>query len=269
MSGPAHMRLLAARAIAAEAGALALEYFRDLDTLTVDHKGHQDLVSQADREVETLIRTRITQAFPADAIKGEEQADTPGSSRFTWVIDPIDGTANFVRGIPAWCVVLAVVSGPDTVVGVIHDPVHGETCHAEQGGGAFCNHAPIKVAQDATLSHGAVGLGLSGRSDRALTIRTIDDIMARGGLFYRNASGALSLSYVARGRLLGYIEQHMNPWDCLAGQLLVAEAGGMTEPQDAQVMLAQGGRVVVAAPGVWRDLCDIAVAFGPPAITQD
>ena len=269
MSNPSSLRLLAARAIAVEAGALALEYFRNLDQLTIDQKGPQDLVSEADRNVETLIRDRIVQAFPADGINGEEQADTPGTSGFTWVIDPIDGTANFVAGIPVWCVVIAIVQGQETVAGVIHDPVHGDTCHAQAGGGAFCNHSPIKVAQDAAITRGAIGIGMSGRTEKTKTVAMIADILARGGLFYRNASGALSLAFVARGKLLGFVEQHMNAWDCLAGQLLVSEAGGHVEPQNATAMLANGGRVVVGAPGVWDDLQSIATLFGPadPALT--
>lgn len=267
MTNPVAARLTAARAIAAEAGKMALYYFNTFDSLTLEQKGHQDLVSEADRNVETLVRARIKAAFPDDAIKGEEQADTPGTSGFTWVIDPIDGTANFVRGIPAWCVVIAVVQDGATVAGVIHDPVHGETCHGQAGHGAFCNDAAIHVARDAAITHGSVGLGFSARSDHAMTLRAAQAILSRGGVFFRNASGALMLSYVARGRLLGYVEQHMNPWDCMAGQLLVAEAGGCIEAQGGAAMLARGGRVVAGAPGVWDDLMQIAdIAYGAPTL---
>jgi len=142
MTDPIADRLATARAIATAAGDMAQTYFAAFDSLTIQKKGHQDLVSEADRNVETLVRARIAAAFPDDAVIGEEQAVTPGSSGFAWVIDPIDGTANFVRGIPAWCVVLAVVRDGQTVAGVIHDPLHGETCHAIAGRGAFCNDAP-------------------------------------------------------------------------------------------------------------------------------
>jgi len=258
-------RLAAARTIADAAGQMALNYFHNFDSLTIHQKGHQDLVSEADRNVETLVRARIAATFPDDAIIGEEQTDTPGTSGFTWVIDPIDGTANFVRGIPAWCVVLAVVEGTQTVAGVIHDPVHGEACHARTGHGAFCNDTPITVAPAAAITHGSIGLGFSARSDNAKTLRAADAILSRGGIFFRNASGALMLSYVARGRLLGYLEQHMNPWDCIAGQLLIAEAGGQVECLDSAAMLSAGGRVVAGAPGIWDDLQTIAsTAYGAP-----
>ena len=253
-------RHAAARAIARTAGTEALRYFRSFETLTVDRKGQQDLVSEGDRNVELLVRREIAAAFPDDSIVGEEHAPVEGSSGFTWVIDPIDGTANFVRGIPAWTVVLAVVQGSQTVVGVIHDPVHDELHHARRGGGAFCNDRPIAVAPEASLTHGSVGIGYAARTRSAGVARAIAMLIDEGGVFYRNASGALMLAYVACGKLLAYVDVHMNPWDCLAGQLLIVEAGGMVEDQDAADMLRHGGRVVAGAPGVFGDVRRIADA---------
>ena len=152
-----------------------------------------------------------------------------------------------MRGIPAWTVVLACVRGGQTRVGIIHDPVHDETHHAREGGGAFLDDQPIRCAPDARLTDGSVGVGFSGRTRAEDVARLIDGLLAEGGVFLRNASGALSLAYVSSGRLLGYAESHMNAWDCLAGQLLVAEAGGMIEAQDADAMIRDGGRVVVGA----------------------
>jgi myo-inositol-1(or 4)-monophosphatase len=246
--------------IAREAGALALRHFESFASLKIDRKGHQDLVSEADREVELAVRAALTEAFPDDSIVGEEHAPVEGTSGWTWVIDPIDGTANFVRGIPAWTVVLACVEGGRTRVGIIHDPVHYETHHAREGGGAFLDDAPIRCAPDARLDDGAVGVGFSGRTRPEDVCRLIEGLVAEGGVFLRNASGALSLAYVSSGRLLGYAESHMNAWDCLAGQLLVSEAGGAIEPQDADAMLRDGGRVVVGARGVFPDLVRLADA---------
>jgi len=247
-----------AREIADKAGEEALRYFRAFETLKIDKKGHQDLVSEGDRNVELLVRAEIAAAFPDDGIVGEEHDSVVGTSGFTWVIDPIDGTANFVRGIPAWCVAIAVLQGGDTVVGIIHDPVHDEMHHAVRGGGAFINNNPISVAADAVLTDGSVGVGSSGRTTSDGIQNVIGSLMDEGGIFYRNASGALSLAYVACGKLLGYIEEHMNAWDCLAGQLIIAEAGGVVEDQDGAAMIANGGRVVAGAPGVWDDLIRIA-----------
>ena len=244
--------------ICQEAGRLALKYFKDQDTLVIDHKGHQDFVSQADRNVELLTRDLLAKAFPDDAIVGEEHAPSPGSSGFTWVIDPIDGTTNFINGIPAWTVVVAGVQNGETQIGVIHDPCNGETYVATKGQGAHLNGAPMVLNDARTLSKGTVGIGYSNRVDDKGIVALVSAVVAEGSMFYRNASGALSLAYVAAGRLLGYTEEHMNAWDCLAGQLIVAEAGGRVERQDADVMIRDGGRVVVGTPAVFDRLLEIS-----------
>lgn len=254
-----------ARRIAGEAGALGLDYFRRAGALHVEVKSHQDFVSEADRNVEAFVRRALGSAFPDDAIVGEEDAPKPGRSGFTWVIDPIDGTTNFIHGIPGWTVVLAGVVGARTEIGVIDDPVHGEQYHCRRGAGAFCNDSAITVLGGRDIRTGSVGVGFSGRVRSDGIKRLVANIIDAGGVFYRNASGALSLTYVASGRLLGYVEEHMNAWDCLAGQLLVAEAGGRVEEQDAARMIAEGGRVIVGAPEVFDDLLRLAeAAYSPP-----
>lgn len=253
----------AALAVTYEAGELALGFFRQQGSLRIDRKGHQDFVSQADREVEVLVRKRLAEVFPGDGIVGEEHAPTEGSSGFTWVIDPIDGTANFINGIPAWTVVLAGVANGQTQIGIIHDPCHGETFVAVRGGGATLNGGDLRVPEGRAMNDGTIGVGFSNRVESGGVMRLMQAIFDEGGVFLRNASGALSLAYVAAGRLLGYSEEHMNAWDCLAGQLIVAEAGGGVEPQDADAMIARGGRVVVGVPGVFDDLVRLSDrAFG-------
>ncbi len=240
------------------AGAAALAYFQRIETLTIEQKGHQDLVSEADKNVELLIRKLLAENFPDDAVVGEEHDNTIGTSGYTWVIDPIDGTANFVTGIPAWTVVLACVRGADTCIGVILDPVHNEVFAATQGGGAFRNDTPMRVSSSEGLHQGSVGVGFSNRVKSDGLLEALRHVVAGGGVFYRNASGALSLAYVADGRLIGYIEEHMNAWDCLAGQLLVQEAGGKIEAQDARDMILNGGRVVAATPTLFDTLVTIS-----------
>ncbi len=256
-------RYIAARRIADLAGQEAMKYFRSFETLKVDRKGHQDLVSEGDKNVELLVRKEIANAFPKDGIVGEEHAAVDGTSGFVWVIDPIDGTANFVRGIPAWTVVIAVTEGAQTVAGVIHDPVHEEMYHAMKSTGAYCNERAIKVASDADIKNGSIGVGFSGRTTLSGIQSVVEAVLACGGVFFRNASGALSLAYVASGKLLAYTEEHMNAWDCIAGQLIVAEAGGVVENQDASEMIVNGGRVIAAAPGVWDDVLRISNAAYP------
>ncbi len=258
-------RYEAAAQIARSGGALALDFFRRLDSLTVEDKGPQDFVTEADRAVEQHMRAQIAAAFPSDGIVGEEGEDVVSSSGFTWVIDPIDGTANFVSGIPVWTVVIAVVHEDETQIGVILDPIHDELFQAEKGQGATLNGKGIACAPELSITRGSIAVGFSRRTPHTQTTCVVGEIMARGGVFYRVASGAISLAYVSAGRLVGYIEGHMNAWDCLAGQLLVKEAGGRIEPQSARSMMADGGRVIVGSAGVFDDLQEIAaLAFETP-----
>ena len=252
-----------ARALGREAGQLALRYFADRGSLAIDRKGAQDWVSDADRNVETFVREKIGAAFPDDGIVGEEQAAKPGSTAFDWVIDPIDGTTNFVNGIPSWTVVLAGVKGARTEFGVIHDPNVNETFAAMRGHGAHVNDLAMHVATGVPLSSGTVGVGYSNRVESRNVLGVISDLIDEGAMYHRNASGALSLAYVASGRLMGYVEEHMNAWDCLAGQLMIAEAGGRVEDQDASVMIRDGGRVIASAPEVFGRLVEICEAAWP------
>lgn len=244
-------RLSLALELARAAGREGLGYFGRLGSLTIESKGHQDMVSEADRNVEVFIRARIVEAFPDDGIVGEEHAPRPSRSGYTWVIDPIDGTANFVNAIAAWTVVIAVVRDGVAEAGVIHEPSQDETFHASRGGGAFLNGRPLKVSQGASLAQGSLGTGFSNRREARNIVRLIDLLLDEGGVFFRNASGALMLAYVAAGRLLGYVEEHMNAWDCLAGLLLVEEAGGRVVTPDPATVLERGTMVVAAAPGVF------------------
>ncbi|MGP6088885.1 inositol monophosphatase family protein [Antarctobacter jejuensis] len=243
---------------AREAGALARSYFEDRSSLHVDRKGAQDWVSDADRNVELRIRERLAGAWPDDGIFGEEHDPKPGSSGFDWVIDPIDGTTNFVNGIPAWTIVIAGVADDQTQIGVIHDPNVDETYVAVRGQGGTLNDKPIQVATGQSIQDGTVAVGYSNRVASRNVVPVVEALIDRGAMFHRNASGALSLAYVSAGRLLGYMEEHMNAWDCLAGQLLIEEAGGRVERQNASEMIRNGGRVVVGTPDVFDTLVSIA-----------
>ena len=251
-------RLDFAKKLTKKAGEKAIVYFESIGDLIVQQKGAQDLVSNADLEVEVFIRECIAGIYPNDGIVGEEHANVEGKSGYTWVIDPIDGTANFLTAIPSWCVVLACVHNDETKLGVVYEPSHNEMFWGAMGTGAFLNDKPIKVSASTSLDVGSTGIGMNGRTATNLTVSYIEKLVDRGGIFYRNASGALMLSYVAAGRLIGYAEPHMNAWDCLAAQLLIAEAGGCVENQSANDMLINGGRVVASGPGVFDEMVKIA-----------
>jgi myo-inositol-1(or 4)-monophosphatase len=255
-------RLAIAKQIAKDAGELGLRFFRDIASLDVQSKGVQDHVSNADLEVETFVRSRIAEHFPKDGIVGEEHGNVPSSTGWTWVIDPIDGTANFIAGIPQWCTILACVQNDQTQLGVIYEPSADEMFWTAKGQGAFLNVMPISVAKSEGLNDGSIGVGMYGRTGTHMASDVIAELSKRGGIFFRNASGGLMLAYVAAGRLIGYTEAHMNAWDCLTGQLLIAEAGGRIEEQSADTMLINGGRVIAACPDIYDELLSIsAIAF--------
>ncbi len=253
-------RLSAAKAIARDAGKMALDFFKDISALDIKSKGAQDVVSNADLEVETFVRARLADTFPEDGIIGEEHASVPSSSGWTWVIDPIDGTANFVTGIPQWCVILACVKDEKTQLGAIYEPSTDEMFWGALGEGAYVNDTKLNVARTSGLNEGSVGVGMNGRTATHMAADLIAELSARGGIFFRNASGGLMLSYVAAGRLIGYAEPHMNAWDCLAGQMLIAEAGGIIERQSVADMLERGGRVIAGSPEIYDELLAISEA---------
>lgn len=254
MNDPIEQRLLLGREIAVQAGALGMDFFRRRDLLKVESKGPQDVVSQADRAVEEYIRGRLAAAFPHDAIHGEEFGRSAQAGEFTWVIDPIDGTANFVSGIPTWCVVLACIHQGQVVLGITVDPHHSHTYSARRGRGAFLNEVPMRVAQARSVTEGSVGVGFCNRIAPDTLFRFMVPFIEAGGMHYRNASGALMLAYVAAGHLLAYHEAHMNPWDCLAGLLMIEEAGGVSWPYNTETMFADGDAILAGAPAVVAQL---------------
>ena len=165
-------------------------------------------------------------------------------------MDPIDGTDCFVFGIPSWCVSIAWLDQNRMTIGVIYDAVHDEMFAAARGHGAFLNGLPIAVSNATHTSGGLVGIGYSSRIEPADTLGALSRLMDAGGMFHRCGSGALSLAWVAAGRLVGYFEPHINSWDCLAGLLLVREAGGWTNDFLRDDGLASGNPALAAAPGL-------------------
>lgn len=238
-----------AQAIAREAGELALGYFRRFAELEVKQKGAQDMASEADLAVEVLIRERLAARFPGDGFFGEESGQSEsGGSEGTWVVDPIDGTACFVTGIPVWCVSIAFVVGEEALIGVVYDPNADELFAARSGAGATLNGKPIRPSDADSFADGMVGVGYSTRTTPAPAIEFLDRLLADGGMFIRNGSGALMITYVGAGRLLGYYEPHLNSWDGAAAIAIVREAGGWTSNFLAGNGLTEGNVIAAAAP---------------------
>jgi len=224
-----------ARTLAQKAGALALDFWNRREQLVVELKGPGDFVSVADRDVERLIREELAQSFPDDLFLGEETAaEFAGAFDRCWVVDPIDGTHNFLRGIPYWNVAIAYVQKSRAQIGIVFDPSRGELFHARRGHGAWkesgSDTKPLKTAATTELDGAYIAFGHHDRSPeyRYLEIRRR---MMDAGVAMRNfGSAALQLAHVAAGRLDGFIELELSIWDAIGGLLLVEEAGGHVEP---------------------------------------
>jgi myo-inositol-1(or 4)-monophosphatase len=253
------LRLQAAIRIASQAGEMALRYFAARDQLEISHKAVQDRVSEADRAVETLIRQAILAEFPDDALMGEEHGSASGRSPYLWVIDPIDGTTPFLSGLADWCVSIAVAVDGEPVIGVIEAPRHRETWVAARGRGATVNGAALRINPDADLTSGMFAFGGSLRCDPLKTGGFVTRLMQAGCIAFHNGSGALMTAYVAGGRLVGYYDAHINAWDCLAGLVMVAEAGGVGTFGGA-ISPARGGPLLAGAPRVFSATQDLLAA---------
>src|SRR5688500_9874979 len=233
-------------AVAREAGELAKRLFSNPPEVKL--KGKHDFITAADGEVERLIIARLKERVPRDAFLGEEGGAT-GTGDAIWVIDPIDGTANFAHRIPHFCVSIAFMSAGELALGAIAAPMYNELYRARLGKGAFLNDRVMRVA-DANIKQAVVELGWSSRRPTRAYTSLIERVLATGATFLRAGSGALGLAYVADGRTHGYCELHINSWDTLAGLLMVREAGGWTNDFLAGDGLRRGNAVLACAPGL-------------------
>ncbi|YAL84508.1 inositol monophosphatase family protein [Dermacoccaceae bacterium W4C1] len=249
--------------LAAEAGALILARPPELG-VAATKSSPTDVVTVMDRRSETLLRDRIAAARPDDAVLGEEEADTPGSSGLTWVIDPIDGTVNYLYDIGAYAVSVAVCTGDprvpgawETVAAAVFNPVTGEMFHARAGGGAWLRRgdgapARLQVRDSTDLSAALVGTGFGYRPQvRQRQGEVLARVLPQVRDIRRAGSAALDLCSVAAGRLDGYYESGLNPWDMAGGVLLVTEAGGAVlgadgGPAGTALTVAAGPRLAPA-----------------------
>jgi myo-inositol-1(or 4)-monophosphatase len=237
-------RLAFAREVTREAGRLARAHFERRLELAIEAKGLQDLVSEADRAVEALIRRRLAERFPADGVLGEEEGGALAPA--LWVIDPIDGTANFLRGLPYWGTVVAFAVDGEAELGLTHDPVHDELFWARRGHGAFRDEVPIRVS-DRPPESACVGLSYSFKTPAGAYRDLVAGLLEARLDHRRMGSSALSLCHVADGRLEALACLSCNSWDVLAGLLLVAEAGGRATRYTADGFTLLDRRAVLAS----------------------
>lgn len=242
--------------LARAAGELALSGRRAARPATDAKSTPTDLVTEFDRAAEDLIVGLIEQSRPDDAIAGEEGADRTGTSGIVWAIDPIDGTTNYVYGLPHWCTSVAAVLDGQTVVATVHAPVLAETYHAVIGRGATLNGEEIACSRPETLATSLIATGFAYRSDRrrhqaAVMAGLIDQVRD----VRRLGSAALDLCHVAAGRIDLYYETHLNEWDIAAGRLIATEAGALVT--DFSGGPPQPGQILASAASIHPAMIDL------------
>ena len=226
MSANATELLLLAESIAREAGALLRDAFRGPELRISAKSTPTDLVSEADHAAEHLIRERITAARPDDAVLGEEGGDTEGTSGIRWVVDPLDGTINFLFGVPQWAVSIAAEDSEGVLVGVVYDPERDELFSASRGGQATLDGHPIKASTKTDMATALIGTGFGydsevRRAQAAVVARLLPEVRD----IRRFGAAAIDLAWTACGRLDAYYEHGLNAWDLAAGGLICECAG--------------------------------------------
>ena len=256
--------------LARQAGALALSMREGIETESTK-SSPTDVVTAADRAVERLLVDGIRAARPGDGLLGEEGAADPGTTGVRWVIDPIDGTVNYLYGIPQWAVSIGVEQADDgggddrAVVGVVLDPAKRELWTAVRGRGAFCNDVRLQCSAETDLSQALVGTGFGYDSRRrARQAEAMPRLLPVVRDVRRMGAGALDLCSVAAGRLEAYYEQGTSPWDRSAGGLIAQEAGALVTGLRGRG--ASDDLVLAAAPGIHAQLHDLLVEVGADAV---
>jgi myo-inositol-1(or 4)-monophosphatase len=243
---------------ARRAGNIINRASQDLDLLTVSSKSHNEFVSEVDHAAEAAIVETLLGAYPEHAILAEERG-AQGHSDFVWIVDPLDGTTNFLHGFPQYSVSIALAIRGVLSVAVVFDPTRNELFTANRGRGAFLNERRIRVSRRTRLADSLIGTGFPFR-DFSFTeqyLKIFGDLLPKTAGLRRPGSAALDLAYVAAGRYDGFFEAGLKPWDMAAGALLIQEAGGLIADFDGEEGYLDSGNVVGGNPKVFAQLLQV------------
>ncbi len=250
MQGSANLNLM--MKAARKAGRSLVKDFREVENLQVSSKGPGDFVSRADREAERLIREDLTAGRPTYGFLGEETGETDGADPTRrWIVDPLDGTTNFLHGLPHWAVSIALEHKGEIVSAVVYDPAKDEMYWAEKGAGAWMNERRLRVSGRRQMIEAifATGVPFGGRGTLPATLQDLARLMPVCAGVRRWGAAALDLAYVAAGRYDGYWERGVQAWDIAAGMLLVKEAGGFVSAiREGDDPLAKGAVICANEP---------------------
>ncbi len=238
------------------AGNVILRNLDRIDRLTIESKSHNDFVSEVDRLAEEQILQHILQAYPDHAILAEESGDNKKTSDYQWIIDPLDGTTNFLHGFPQFSVSIAMKLKNRLEVAVVFDPVKNELFTAARGDGAQLNDRRIRCSPQNGMSGALLGTGFPFRDPQHLDtyLATFKAVHSDTAGIRRAGSAALDLAYVAAARLDGFWELGLSAWDMAAGALLVREAGGIVTDFSGEGNYLDTGNVIAAAPKVYQPM---------------
>jgi myo-inositol-1(or 4)-monophosphatase len=260
-----HPMLTTAVKAARRAGNIINRGARDLDLLTVTAKGPKDFVSEIDRGAEAAIVETILKSYPDHAILAEEGTDSGlrAEAEYLWIIDPLDGTTNFLHGFPQYCVSIALAHKGVVQQGVIFDPVRNDLFTATRGRGAFLNDRRIRVAKRQHLRDCLIGTGFPFRDGSYLDtyLQMMKAMITHTAGLRRPGAAALDLAYVAAGFYDGFWEVGLNPWDVAAGSLLVLEAGGLIGDLGGEGDYLYGGQVIAASPRIFAQMVTILAPY--------
>jgi myo-inositol-1(or 4)-monophosphatase len=248
---------------ARDAGAILRE---KLGTVAIEFKGTVDLVTDADRASEALIEQRISGSFPNHRLVGEEGiARDPGSgadAAYAWIVDPLDGTTNFAHGYPHFAVSIALAHERDVLLGVVYDPMRDELFFAERGSGATLNGRPIHISATDTMIRALFATGFSyNLAERDAQLVIWNQLQGRSQGLRRDGAAALNLAYVGAGRLDGFWERPLQPWDMAAGALIVSEAGGTVTDYFGGSFTPFGDGVIAGNTVMHRALLDVVTEY--------
>lgn len=245
---------------AIKAGKSLSRDFGEVQNLQVSLKGPGDFVSQADRKAEKIIHDELMKSRPTYGFLGEESEEIKGTDgAHRWIVDPLDGTTNFLHGIPVFGVSIALERNNEIVAGVIYNPAMDELYTAERGGGAFLNDRRLRVASRRVLSDAVIGCGVPhlGRGNHGKFLVELRHVMGEVAGVRRFGSAALDLAYVAAGRLDGYWENDLSAWDIAAGVIMVREAGGYVSDFNGGTSILETGTVLAGNEHIHKALLEV------------
>ncbi len=243
---------------ARSASKIIMRFVDHLDTVGINEKGRNDIVTEVDHLAEQEIINHIRKAYPNHSILAEETGYQEGDD-FCWIIDPLDGTANYVHGFPHYAISIALKRHNQLLLGVIYDPIRNELFSAVRGDGAYLDNRRIRVSQCKKLEYALIGTGFPFRDIHHFKpyLRMFESLFPKTSGIRRAGAASLGLAYVAAGRLEGYWESSIKEWDMAAGIMLIQEAGGLVSDFQGEDQYFDSGNIIAGNPRIFKAISEV------------